>query len=123
MRIFRLFAAALISSVGAPASAIVISEVMYHPAADESRYEWVEIYNEKPGRRDLSLWQFTDGTPVWLDEEEFDEAVTTGLIDKPLEKQILNQRTLIEMQVKLGAWPPPVAKDIDLAQAEALLYA
>jgi hypothetical protein len=43
------------------------------------------------------------------------------LIDKALEKQILNQRALIDMQVKLGAWPPPVAKDIDLTQAEVLL--
>jgi predicted RNA-binding protein associated with RNAse of E/G family len=71
----------------------------------------------------LDLWQFTDGDPVWLDEDEFDDALTSGLIDKSLEKQILNQRTLIDMQVKLGAWPPPVAVDIDLAQAESLLRA
>jgi len=69
----------------------------------------------------LDLWQFATGDPVWLDEEEFDEAVQSKLIDKPLQKQILNQRALIDMQVKLGAWPPPVARDIDLAQAEALL--
>jgi predicted RNA-binding protein associated with RNAse of E/G family len=69
----------------------------------------------------LDLWQFAEGDLVWLDQEEFDEAVKTGLIDKPLKKQILNQRALIDMQVKLGEWPPPVARDIDLTQAEALL--
>jgi len=69
----------------------------------------------------LDLWQFTDGDAAWLDEDEFENAVKTRLVDAALKKQILNQRALIEMQVKLAAWPPPIAKDIDLAQAEALL--
>jgi predicted RNA-binding protein associated with RNAse of E/G family len=69
----------------------------------------------------LDLWQFVDGTPVWLDEDEFEDAVKSGLVDKALEKQVLNQRTLIDLQVSQLAWPPPVAKDIDLAQVRALL--
>jgi predicted RNA-binding protein associated with RNAse of E/G family len=69
----------------------------------------------------LDLWQFSSGDPVWLDEEEFDAACKSGRIDKTLEKQVLNQRTLIDMQIESQAWPPPVVKDIDLAQAEVLL--
>jgi len=44
-----------------PARAIQISEVMYHPKTDELHGEWVEIYNEKSAREDLSGWQFTAG--------------------------------------------------------------
>ena len=69
----------------------------------------------------LDLWQFVDGTPVWLDEDEFEDAVKSGLVDKALEKQVLNQQTLINLQVSQLAWPPPVAKDIDLAQVRARL--
>jgi predicted RNA-binding protein associated with RNAse of E/G family len=69
----------------------------------------------------LDLWQFAVGDVSWLDEDEFAEAVKTGLVDRQLKKQILNQRALIDLQVKLDAWPPPIAKDIDLVQAEALL--
>jgi predicted RNA-binding protein associated with RNAse of E/G family len=69
----------------------------------------------------LDLWQFTVGDPVWLDEDEFDEAVKRGIIDKTLRRQVLNQRVLIDMQVNQDAWPPPIAKDIDLAQVRTLL--
>ena len=43
------------------AQAIQISEIMYHPATDEARSEWLELYNEAPSRRDISLWRFTKG--------------------------------------------------------------
>ena len=68
----------------------------------------------------LDLWQFTDGNPVWLDEDEFENAVKVGLVDKALKKQVLNQRILIDLQASQDAWPPPIAKDIDLAQARSL---
>lgn len=68
----------------------------------------------------LDLWQFADGDAVWLDEDEFEQAVRARLVDRALTRQIANQRTLIDMQVRTGTWPPPVARDIDLAQVEAL---
>ena len=68
----------------------------------------------------LDLWQFPDGTPVWLDEDELDDAVKAGIVDRALEKQVLNQKTLIDLQVSLNAWPPPIARDIDLSQVQAL---
>lgn len=68
----------------------------------------------------LDLWQFPDGRPIWLDEDEFDDALESGILDKALEKQVGNQRTLIELQVSQNAWPPPIVKDIDLVQVNAL---
>lgn len=68
----------------------------------------------------LDLWQFPDGTAQWLDEDEYAEAIKKGLIDSPLKKQVQNQRALIELQVAQDAWPPAIAKDIDLSQVEAL---
>jgi len=69
----------------------------------------------------LDLWQFAEGDTVWLDEDEFEAGIKSGLVDSATRKQIQNQRTLIEMQMKMGAWPPPVAKDIDLSQVKTLL--
>lgn len=69
----------------------------------------------------LDLWQSAEGKTVWLDEDEFHAAIESGLVDSALNKQILNQRTLLEMQLELDAWPPPIAKDIDLDQVRALL--
>jgi len=34
---------------------------------------------------------------------------------------VLNERALIDLQVAGGHWPPPIARDIDLAQARRLL--
>ena len=68
----------------------------------------------------LDLWQPTHGTPTWLDEEELADAVRRRLIDAPTRKRIQNERALIELQLRDGAWPPPVVRDIDLAQARAL---
>jgi len=59
-RVFALLGSLLLC--WSPASAIVISEVMYHPQRDETHGEYVEIYNENAARMDLSRWQFTDGT-------------------------------------------------------------
>lgn len=68
----------------------------------------------------LDLWQPTRGDPSWLDEDELADAVRRRLIDAPTRKRIHNERALIEFQLRSGAWPPPVARDIDVSQARAL---
>ncbi len=68
----------------------------------------------------LDLWQPAHGEPQWLDEDELDQAVRSRLIDPATRRRIQNERTMIELQVKQGAWPPPVARDVDLAQARVL---
>lgn len=68
----------------------------------------------------LDLWQPAQGEPQWLDEDELDQAVRSRLIDPATRRRIQNERTMIDLQVKQGAWPPPVARDVDLAQARVL---
>ena len=66
------------------------------------------------------LWQPVHGEPVWLDEDELKAAVRSKIIDNYTHKRIRNERTLIDMQVKAGSWPPPITRDIDLEQARSL---
>ena len=68
----------------------------------------------------LDLWQPVDGDPVWLDEDELKAAVRSNIIDTYTHKRIKNERALIDMQVKLNSWPPPITRDIDLEQAQSL---
>ena len=68
----------------------------------------------------LDLWQPVNGQPRWLDEDELAEAVRARLIDTATKKRIQNERTLIDLQLREGTWPPAIARDIDLAQARAL---
>ena len=83
----------------------------------------VEICPDKWIGRDLflDLWQPTQGQPHWLDEDEFASAVKDGLIDGATRKRVLNERSLIDLQVSRGEWPPPIVRDIDLGQVRALL--
>jgi len=64
----------LASLISSPVSAIVISEIMYHPQTDELHNEWVELYNETAHRVDLSRWQFNEG---------IDYVFTSGTILQP----------------------------------------
>ena len=44
------------------ANALVITEIMYHPPAqDEARYEWVELYNDYAVPFDIGGWSFSRG--------------------------------------------------------------
>jgi len=68
----------------------------------------------------LDLWQPAEGEPRWLDEDELAEAVRTRTIDGATHQRIRNERAIIELQLREAAWPPPIARDIDLAQAREL---
>lgn len=70
----------------------------------------------------LDLWQPADGGPaIWLDEDELNEAVREKVVDPPTGRRIENERAMLQLQVKMRQWPPPVTKDIDLAQARRIL--
>jgi len=71
----------------------------------------------------LDLWQPVTGDHVWLDEDELHLAVQSGLLDAATRKRIHNERSLIDLLAERGEWPPPIARDIDLTQARALLNA
>jgi hypothetical protein len=48
-----------------PSFALVISEIMYHPAEDpitqDETLEFIELYNERPVSEELGNWAFTNG--------------------------------------------------------------
>jgi len=71
----------------------------------------------------LDLWQPVAGQPVWLDEDEFESAANARLIDRATERRALNERTLIDLRLQQGTWPPPICRDIDLTQVRSLLSA
>lgn len=68
----------------------------------------------------LDLWQPVAGKPAWLDEDELDHASRLNVIDTITRKRIDNERVIIDLQLQTGTWPPPVVRDIDLAQARVL---
>ncbi len=45
-------------------SKIIISEIMYNPASNDDRWEWIEIYNNTGAAIDFSL------TPYYLDDDD-----------------------------------------------------
>ena len=55
-------------------SVVVFNEVMYHPAVNEPRLEWVELCNQNVVDVDLSGWRLSDG----IDYEFPDGAVIKG---------------------------------------------
>ncbi len=68
----------------------------------------------------LDHWLSPSGEPSWLDEDEFDHAVRTGLIDSTQVAKVIEQRSFVDGQVKRSAWPPTVAVEFDLERARAL---
>lgn len=68
----------------------------------------------------LDLWQPAAGGAEWLDEDELGAAHRSRKLDNATRQRVLNERALIELQVRSGGWPPPIARDIDLPQARSL---
>jgi predicted RNA-binding protein associated with RNAse of E/G family len=67
----------------------------------------------------LDHWLSHAGQPTWLDEDEFDDAIRTGLIDSTQVAMVMERRSFIDGQVENGAWPPGVALEWDLERARA----
>lgn len=70
----------------------------------------------------LDHWLPADGSPgCWLDEDEFADGVAAGLVT-PEHLDIAHaERAAVTAAVAAGAWPPPLARDLDLASALARL--
>ena len=83
----------------------------------------VEINGDRWSATDLflDLWTPATGGTVWLDEQDLERATRDKTLDRATRQRIDNERALIELQVKLGTWPPQITRDIDLAQARRLL--
>ncbi len=50
-----------VPTVFAADSVVVFNEIMYHPAGDEDRLEWIELHNQLIVPVDLSGWSLSDG--------------------------------------------------------------
>ena len=68
----------------------------------------------------LDLWSPTAGRSVWLDQDDLERATRNRTLDRATRQRIDNERALIELQLRLGTWPPPVTRYIDLAQVKQL---
>ncbi len=69
----------------------------------------------------LDHWQPSSGPGIWLDEDEFGDAFTNGLITEDARTRVLTERAEIEEGLQNGSWPPPITREIDLAGARAAL--
>ena len=69
----------------------------------------------------LDLWQRADdGAPRWLDEDQFRNAVDTGLLDGTLAARVVAERRAITARLERRAWPPEVTREVDLIHARRL---
>jgi predicted RNA-binding protein associated with RNAse of E/G family len=62
----------------------------------------------------LDLWIPTHGSPVWLDQEEFDHATRTRALDEELVRLALAERSRIERLLSRHDWPPSICREWDL---------
>jgi predicted RNA-binding protein associated with RNAse of E/G family len=82
----------------------------------------VEINGDRWRATDLmlDLWVPTTGAAVWLDEDDLEQATRRRAIDRATRQRIDNERALIELQLRLGTWPPQVTRDIDLSRVRQI---
>jgi len=70
-----LFIFVVVLSAAKPGSALVISEVMYHPAEDpvtlDETLEFIELYNNRAVSEDLGGWAFTNGIEYVFEPNTF----------------------------------------------------
>ncbi|MBI4502774.1 MAG: DUF402 domain-containing protein [Gemmatimonadetes bacterium] len=62
----------------------------------------------------LDLWQPVEGDPEWLDEVEFDQAVTSGILSPHLASAAREARNELESLLRRRAWPPDICRNTDL---------
>jgi predicted RNA-binding protein associated with RNAse of E/G family len=69
----------------------------------------------------LDHWLPADGSPgTWLDEEELDAARAAGLVSAADVDLARRERATVESELGAG-WPPPLARELDLGRARALV--
>jgi len=65
----------------------------------------------------LDVWQTPSGEAVLLDEDEFEEARETGLLDAPTAERAWQEAQTILAAASLGDWPPPCVHEWTLERA------
>jgi len=70
----------------------------------------------------LDHWLPADGGPgMWLDEDELDAAARAGLVEPAHLPLIAAERAAVTRDLAAGAWPPALAREIDLEEARRRL--
>ncbi|MDH3495618.1 MAG: DUF402 domain-containing protein [Gemmatimonadota bacterium] len=59
----------------------------------------------------------TGGAGTWLDEDELAAARGAGLLEEPLLRLLDRERVAVDDALARGVWPPPIARNLDLAAA------
>ena len=65
----------------------------------------------------LDVWVSADGTVRLLDEDEFEEAVGRGLMDKDTARRARDEADMLLAQAREGSWPPAVVHEWTLERA------
>lgn len=69
----------------------------------------------------LDHWMTPEGRHSWLDEEELAGAIASGLVSAEWQNALMQERAVVQSNLEVGAWPPPIALDFGLEEARALL--
>lgn len=74
---------------------------------------------ERPGTlksTDLFLdhWLPASGTPTWLDQDEYQAALSAGMLSEAQRQQVGRERSRIESLVERNEWPPAQVRSADL---------
>ena len=79
--------------------------------------------NDRWSSTDLFLdhWLPVEGNGVWLDEDEYREAVETNLLDHSQQAHVVQERRAIDACITQGDWPPDPARDVSLHDALGML--
>ena len=83
----------------------------------------VEMEGDTWSSTDLFLdhWMTPEGKHTWLDEDELAGAIAAGHVSGEWRTAIEKERALIQSNLTVGAWPPPIALEFGLDEARALL--
>ncbi len=70
----------------------------------------------------LDNWMTPDGRHSWLDGDELTLAIDDGLLTEKTQQRIHQERRTIQSHIDIGAWPPRVAREMDLHDARGLVH-
>ena len=85
------------------------ANVLTPPEIDGRVWHTTDLY--------LDVWVSADGTVRLLDEDEFEEAVGRGLMDKDTARRARDEADMLLAQAREGSWPPAVVHEWTLERA------
>ena len=83
----------------------------------------VQIETDRWSTTDLFLdfWMPAKGEPLWLDQDEFEQAARRLVLTAEQTRMAETERARISELARVGAWPPAPCNEWDLARIRELL--